>query len=195
MRILCLSDCLDISIHFHFVIFSLITCSSFCPSTSSSRMWWTNPLCNSAEDLDKLAENEPPTGYEPNEYHITEAYVEYTQESSGEQRIPDDFDYDDVTIGRERASHKRRHSRTESVPRPVTLQTQRHFERKSLAECSDLSIQTEITPRTLDEMNIAWKEREAIPTTSRLAPSLKWSPLARWRGFCAFFRRCAPPRP
>ena len=75
-------------------------CSSFCPSTSSSRMWWTNPLCNSAEDLDKLAENEPPTGYEPNEYHITEAYVEYTQESSGEQRIPDDFDYDDVTIGK-----------------------------------------------------------------------------------------------
>ena len=31
---------------------------------------------------------------------ITEAYVEYTQESSSEQRFPDDFDYDDATIGK-----------------------------------------------------------------------------------------------
>ena len=63
-------------------------------------MWWTNPLCTSAEDLGTLAENEPPTGDEPNDHFITEAYVEYTQESSGEQRSPNDFDYDDVTIGK-----------------------------------------------------------------------------------------------
>ena len=63
-------------------------------------MWWTNPLCNSAEDLGTLAENEPPTDYEPNEYHITEAYVDYTQESTGEQRSPNVVDYDDVTIGK-----------------------------------------------------------------------------------------------
>ena len=63
-------------------------------------MWWTNTLRTSAEDLGTLAEKEPPTGYEPNDHFITEAYVEYTQESSGEQRYPDDFDYDDVTIGK-----------------------------------------------------------------------------------------------
>ena len=57
-------------------------------------------MCNSAEDLGTLAENEPPTGYEPNEYHITEAYVDYAQESSGEQRSSNDFDHDDVTIGK-----------------------------------------------------------------------------------------------
>ena len=74
-------------------------CSSFCLSTSSSRMWSSTLLCTSAEDLGTLAENEPPTGYEPNEYHITEAYVDYTQESSVQQRAPNDFDYDDVTIG------------------------------------------------------------------------------------------------
>ena len=76
-------------------------------------MWWTNTLRTSAEDLGTLAENEPPTGYEPNEYHIiTEACVEYTQESLSEQRFPEDFDYDDVTIGetllnacRRRADH------------------------------------------------------------------------------------------
>ena len=63
-------------------------------------MWSLNSLCNSAEDLGTLAENEPPTGYEPKEYHITEAYVEYTQESTGEQRSTNDFDYDDVTISK-----------------------------------------------------------------------------------------------
>ena len=54
----------------------------------------------SAEDFGTLAENEPPTGYEPNDHFITEAYVEYTQESLSEQRFPDDFDNDDVTIGK-----------------------------------------------------------------------------------------------
>ena len=63
-------------------------------------MWWTNTLRTSAEDLGTLAENEPPTSYEPKDHFITEAYVEYTQESSGEQRFSDDFDYDDVNIGR-----------------------------------------------------------------------------------------------
>ena len=54
----------------------------------------------------------PPQVYEPNDHFITEAYVECTQESLGEQQILDDFDYDDVTIGqtllnacRRRADH------------------------------------------------------------------------------------------
>ena len=63
-------------------------------------MSWINSLRTSAEDLATLAEKEPPTSYEPNDHFITEAYVEYTQESSREQRFPDDFDYDDVTIGK-----------------------------------------------------------------------------------------------
>ena len=87
-------------------------CSSFCPSTFS-RMWWTNPLCNSAEDLGTLAENEPPTGNESNKHNITEACVEYTQESTGEQRSPNDFDNDDVTMARR--------SRTHAEDEPITL--------------------------------------------------------------------------
>ena len=70
------------------------------PTPSTSMMSWISTLRTSAEDLGTLAENEPPTGYEPNDHFITEAYVEYTQESSSEQRFPDDFDYDDVTIGK-----------------------------------------------------------------------------------------------
>ena len=46
-----------------------------------------------------MAENEPPTGYEPSDHFITEAHVEYTQESLGEQQSANDFDYEDVTIG------------------------------------------------------------------------------------------------
>ena len=50
-------------------------------------MWWTNHLCNSAEDVGTLAEKEPRTCYEPKDHFITEAYVDYTQESSAEQRV------------------------------------------------------------------------------------------------------------
>ena len=42
-------------------------------------MSWISTLHTSAEDLGTLAENEPPTGYEPNDHFNTEAYVEYTQ--------------------------------------------------------------------------------------------------------------------
>ena len=64
-------------------------------------MWWISTLRTSAEDLGTLwPRTSPPTGYEPNDHFITEAYVEDTQESSSEQRFPEDFDYDDVTIGK-----------------------------------------------------------------------------------------------
>ena len=64
-------------------------------------MWWTNSLCTLAnEDLGTLAEYDPLTGYEPNDYHITEATEPYIQESSVENGSPNDFEYDDVTIGK-----------------------------------------------------------------------------------------------
>ena len=63
-------------------------------------MSWISTLRTSAEDLGPLAENELPTCYEPNDHFLTEASVEYTQESSSEQRFPDDFNYDDVAIGK-----------------------------------------------------------------------------------------------
>ena len=81
-------------------------------------MSWINTLRTSAEDLGTLAENEPPTGYESCEEHVTEAYVEYTQESSGEQQFPDDFDCDDVTIGQTLLRARRRradHSEEEGL--------------------------------------------------------------------------------
>ena len=111
----------------------LSPCSSFCPSTSSSRMWWTNTLRTSAEDLGTLAENEPPTGYEPNEYHITEAYVDYTQESLVEQRSPNDSDCDDVTIGKMLSDACRRRAD--------------HSEEEGLSSCLSSSVSHDRTGR------------------------------------------------
>ena len=89
----------------HFPLFAhhllLSSCPSSCQSTSSSRMWWTNSLCTLAnEDLGTLAEYDPLTGYEPNDYHIMKATEPYIQESSVGNGSPNDFEYDDVTIGK-----------------------------------------------------------------------------------------------
>ena len=63
-------------------------------------MWLTKSLCTSAnEDLGTLAEYDPLTGYDPNDYHILEATEPYIQESSGENGSLNDLEYGDVTIG------------------------------------------------------------------------------------------------
>ena len=64
-------------------------------------MWLTNSLCTSAnEDLDTLAEYDFVSGYEPTDYHISEATEPYIQESSGENGSLNDLEYDDITIGK-----------------------------------------------------------------------------------------------
>ena len=65
-------------------------------------MWWTNTLRTFAnEDLGTLAEYDPLTSYEPNNYHISEPTELYIQESSGENGSLNshDLQYDDYTIG------------------------------------------------------------------------------------------------
>ena len=62
-------------------------------------MWVTSTLRTLAnEDLGTLAEYDPLTGYEPNEYHISEATEPYIKESSSENGSLNDLEYDDVTI-------------------------------------------------------------------------------------------------
>ena len=87
------SDLFDFSIHFFsFLIISLINLLFLLPDTFNFLNVVDKYPAHFPEDLGTLAENEPPTGYEPNDHFITEAYVEHTQESSGEQRFPDDED-------------------------------------------------------------------------------------------------------
>ena len=98
-------------------------------------MSWMNTLRTSAEVLGTLAENEPPAGYEPNDHFITEAYVEYTQEFLGEQRFPDDFNYDDVTIGKTLLNACR--GRAD------------HSEREGLSSCLSSSVSHDRTEKTV----------------------------------------------
>ena len=71
------------------------------------------------EDLGTLAEYDPLTGYEPNDYHISEATEPYIHESSVENGSPNDFEYDDVTIGKALSSPLM----MRAVDEPITLKT------------------------------------------------------------------------
>ena len=89
-------------------------------------MSWISTLRTSAQDFGTLAENDSPTGNDPNDHFITEACAEYTQESLGEQRFPDDFDYDDFTVGqtllhacRRRADHSEEEGLSSSLSSSV----------------------------------------------------------------------------
>ena len=65
-------------------------------------MWGTRTLRTSAnEDFGTLAENDPLTGYEPNDLHISETTDIFIQESSGDNRSLNlhDLEFDDYTIG------------------------------------------------------------------------------------------------
>ena len=66
----------------------LSSCSSPWLSASSSTMWWTNTLRTFAnEDLGTLAQYDPLTSYEPNNYHISEPTELYIQGILGRERI------------------------------------------------------------------------------------------------------------
>ena len=105
----------------------LSSCPFSCPSTSSSTMWWTNSLCTLAnEDLGTLAEYDPLTGYEPNDFHISEATEPYIQESSVENGSPNDLEYNDVTPSARRSLHHctpRSEKMMRAVDEPITLKT------------------------------------------------------------------------
>ena len=68
-------------------------------------------------------------GCEPNDHFITEAYVEFNQESVTEQRSPEDFDYDDITIGQTLFNAYRRrvdHSEGEGVSSGLSSSSMSH---------------------------------------------------------------------
>ena len=58
-------------------------------------MSWTTTTRTAAEELGPPDCKNSSTGNEPHDHLITEAYVEFTQESVTEQRFLEDFDYDE----------------------------------------------------------------------------------------------------
>ena len=82
-------------------------------------MWWTNSLCTSAkEDLSTLAEYDPLTGYEPNDYHIAENTEPYIQESTGEKGSLNSHDLALFTT-----VHPKSEKTMRAVDEPITLKT------------------------------------------------------------------------
>ena len=117
---------------------------------------WINTLRTPAEDLGSLAENEPPAGYDPNDHFLTETYVECTQESSGEQRYPDDFDYDDITIGKTLLDACRRqvdHSEEEGLSSSLSSSVS-HYRTERPVVCSSVERSKETQGNTSESEQI-----------------------------------------
>ena len=156
-------------------------CCSYCPTPSTSLMSWINTLRTSADDLGTLAENEPPTAYEPNDHFITEADVEYTQESLSDQRFPDDFDYDDVTIGQTLLDACRRRAD--------------HSEEEGLSSCLSSSVSHDRTGRpVVCRLVSSAQETQRHNSEMRMSKlALSWSDKES-RFSCSSRRRTTPTR-
>ena len=103
--------------------------------------WPLRPL-TSAEELGRPDKKNSSTGYEPNDHFIKEAYAEYTQESLTEQRFPEDFDNDDITIGQTLINACRRqadHSEEEGLSSCLSSSSMSHDRKVKPVVCRDIS--------------------------------------------------------
>ena len=86
-----------------------------------------NPCALANEDPGTLAVYDPLTGYEPKDYHIMEATKPYIEESSIEIGSPNDFKYDDVTIGKALSSPLFTQAREDDASRRRTYHSQKEI--------------------------------------------------------------------
>ena len=102
----------------------------------------TTTTRTAAEELGPPDKKNSSTSYEPNEYSIMEACVEYTQESVTEQRFPEDFYYDDITIGQTLLNACRRradHSEGEGLSSCLSSSSTSHDRTVKPVVCRDSS--------------------------------------------------------
>ena len=95
-----------------------------------------------AEELGHPDKKNSSTGYEPNDHFITEAYVDFNQESVTEQRFPEDFDYDDTVIGQTLFNACRRradHSEEEGLSSCLSSSSMSHDRTGKPVVCRDAS--------------------------------------------------------
>ena len=81
------------------------------------------------------------TGYEPNDYVLTETCVEFNQESVTEQRSPEGLDYDDAVIGQTLFNSYRRwvdHSEGEGLSSCLSSSSMSHDRTVKLVVCCDI---------------------------------------------------------
>ena len=105
-------------------------------------MSWITTTRTAAEEIGPPDKYNSSTGYEPNDHFITEASVEFNQESVTEQRFPEDFDYDDTTIGQTLFNACRRradHSEGEGLSSCLSSSPMSHDRTWRLVVCRDAS--------------------------------------------------------
>ena len=105
-------------------------------------MSWTTTMRTAAEELGHPDKKNSSKGYEPNDHFITEAYVEFIQESVTEPRFPEDFDYDDITIGQTFLNACRRradHSEGEGLSSCLSSSSMSHDRTMKPVVCRDAS--------------------------------------------------------
>ena len=104
--------------------------------------WITSPR-TAAEELGPQDNNNSSTGYEPNDHFITEAQLSSTPRSPlSEQRFPEDFDYDDITIGQTLLNARRRradHSEEEGLSSCLSSSSMSHDRTVKPVVCRDIS--------------------------------------------------------
>ena len=84
---------------------------------------------DAAEELGPQDYKNSSTGYEPNDYFLTETYVEFNQESVTEQQFPEDLDYDDTNISQTLFNANRRrvdHSEGEGLSSGLSSSSMSH---------------------------------------------------------------------
>ena len=94
-----LSDFRDLCINFTFLLFFIFIFQHFLLPFIFPEVSQEITLRTLAEEMESNDKNFSSTGYEPNDYFLTQTYVEFNQESLTEQRFPEDVDYDDAAIG------------------------------------------------------------------------------------------------
>ena len=116
-HVVCDSLC-DLSIHFTFLLFIIFSFQHFLLLFTFLEVKYTTSMRTAAEESDLQDYNFSSTSYEPNDYFLTETYVEFNQESVTEERFPEDLDYDDAVIGQTLCNAYRRrvdHSQREGL--------------------------------------------------------------------------------
>ena len=92
----------------------------------------------------------------------SQTYVEYTQESSGEQRYPDDFDYDDIAIGKTFLDACRRradHFEEESLSSSLSVIIERRD--PLFAPLSSAQKKLRETPLRMNRLGFFWNDKES----------------------------------
>ena len=103
-------------------------------------MSWITATRTAVEEIGDPDKKNSSTGYEPNDHFITEAYVEFNQDSVTEQRFPVDFDYDDIFIGQTLLNACRRradHSEGEGLSSCLSSSSMSHDRTERPVVCRD----------------------------------------------------------